>query len=63
MSTNKRVLYVGGLDEGVTETLLHDAFIPFGEIKSVEIPQDYTCKKYYPSSYYERVIIKTNVIL
>jgi hypothetical protein len=43
-ATNKRVLYVGGLDETVTDAILHDSFIPFGDIKSVEIPQDYAGK-------------------
>lgn len=34
---NKRLLYVGGLDETMTEATLHAAFIPFGEIKSCEV--------------------------
>jgi peptidyl-prolyl isomerase E (cyclophilin E) len=43
MSTKKKnVLYVGGLDAKATEEVLHAAFIPFGELKSVQIPKDYT---------------------
>ena len=34
---NKRLIYVGGLDNSVTETMLHGAFIPFGELKSCEV--------------------------
>lgn len=41
----KNILYVGGLDEPVTEEILHAAFIPFGDIKSVQIPKDYTASK------------------
>lgn len=35
------MLYVGGLDDSVTEELLHAAFIPFGDLKSIQIPKDY----------------------
>eukprot|EP00163_Fabomonas_tropica_P013381 TRINITY_DN24901_c0_g1_i1.p1 TRINITY_DN24901_c0_g1~~TRINITY_DN24901_c0_g1_i1.p1 ORF type:complete len:140 (-),score=29.96 TRINITY_DN24901_c0_g1_i1:294-713(-) len=35
-----RSLYVGGLSEEVTEKILHAAFIPFGEIAQLQIPQD-----------------------
>ena len=37
----KRVLYVGGLEQTVTEELLHAAFIPFGNIVEVQIPRDF----------------------
>lgn len=37
----KRVLYVGGLEQSVTEELLHAAFIPFGNIVEVQIPRDF----------------------
>ena len=40
--TNKKNLYVGGLDDKVTEELLKAAFIPFGDIKNVTIPRDFT---------------------
>lgn len=36
----KRVLYVGGLAESVSEDLLKAAFIPFGVIKELEIPTE-----------------------
>ena len=35
------MLYVGGLDDTVTEEVLHAAFIPFGDLKSIQIPKDY----------------------
>ena len=37
----KRTVFVGGLDDRVTEELLQAAFIPFGDIKSVSIPKDF----------------------
>eukprot|EP01071_Lankesteria_metandrocarpae_P014853 Lankesteria_metandrocarpae@DN9082_c0_g1_i1.p1 len=36
----KRTLYVGGLDEMVTPAVLQAAFVPFGELRSVDIPVD-----------------------
>ena len=36
----KQTLYVGNLSPEVDEEALKAAFIPFGEIKSVEIPID-----------------------
>jgi peptidyl-prolyl isomerase E (cyclophilin E) len=36
----RRVVYVGGLDDGVTEAALHAAFLPFGDIKDVSMPLD-----------------------
>jgi peptidyl-prolyl isomerase E (cyclophilin E) len=42
-SRSKKILFVGNLHcEKVTEELLQAAFIPFGDIKSVSIPRDYT---------------------
>ena len=41
MNTEKLVIYVGGLDESVNEKILYAAFIPFGEIKTIEIPLDH----------------------
>lgn len=35
------MIYVGGIDDSVTEEVLHAAFIPFGELKSIQIPRDY----------------------
>jgi peptidyl-prolyl isomerase E (cyclophilin E) len=42
---HKKILYVGGLDETVDEAILHAAFIPFGEIKEVQIPKDNATQK------------------
>ena len=43
---NKRVVYVGGLAEEVDEKVLHAAFIPFGDVTDVQIPQDYETQKH-----------------
>lgn len=34
------MLYVGGLDEGVDEALVRAAFVPFGNVKEVNLPMD-----------------------
>lgn len=39
---SRRALYVGGLADDVTEEMLRAAFLPFGPLKSVEMPRDYT---------------------
>jgi peptidyl-prolyl isomerase E (cyclophilin E) len=39
-SNPKTVLYVGGLEDDVSEELLKAAFIPFGPIKESNIPLD-----------------------
>jgi peptidyl-prolyl isomerase E (cyclophilin E) len=44
--SHKRTLYIGGLDDNVTEDLLRAAFIPFGEILSINIPMDQFTKKH-----------------
>ena len=36
----KTVLYVGGLEENVTEKTLEAAFLPFGDITQILIPKD-----------------------
>lgn len=41
---NKKTLYIGGLDENVTEEILYAAFVPFGDIKEVSIPKDFSAK-------------------
>ena len=41
----KTTLYVGGLEENVNEAILHSAFIPFGDIKDVNIPLDHATGK------------------
>jgi hypothetical protein len=42
----RNVVYVGGLAEQVGEELLHAAFIPFGDLKSIQIPRDYQMSKW-----------------
>lgn len=42
----KHTMYVGGLAEEVNETILHSAFIPFGEIKDVKTPLDLATQKH-----------------
>eukprot|EP01069_Polyplicarium_translucidae_P000142 Polyplicarium_translucidae@DN1077_c0_g1_i1.p4 len=37
-----RTLYVGGLEEQVNKEILQAAFIPFGDVRNVEIPIDRT---------------------
>jgi peptidyl-prolyl isomerase E (cyclophilin E) len=39
--TRLRTLYVGGLAEEVTEEILRSVFIAFGDVKDVQIPQDF----------------------
>jgi peptidyl-prolyl isomerase E (cyclophilin E) len=36
----------GGLEENVTEGVLHAAFIPFGDIKDVSMPLDQSTQKH-----------------
>jgi len=38
---SRRSLYVGGLDETISDATLRAAMIPFGNIKAVDIPRDY----------------------
>jgi RNA recognition motif-containing protein len=42
----------GGLDQEVTEKLLYSAFIPFGDIISVQIPPDPSSSIYSGMLYY-----------
>jgi hypothetical protein len=47
MSVNdKRTLYVGGLEESVTEATLRAAFVPFGELSDVNMPLDAASSKH-----------------
>ena len=41
----RATVFVGGLDNNVNESTLHDAFIPFGEIVDVNMPKPelYVC--------------------
>ena len=43
----KTTLYVGGLEENVNEAILHSAFIPFGDIKDVNIPLDHATGAFF----------------
>lgn len=36
----RRILYVGGLSEEVTEDVLRAAFLPFGDIREVHMPKE-----------------------
>lgn len=45
-SNPKTALYVGGLEDSVNDSMLHAAFIPFGEIKDVSIPLDHATGKH-----------------
>ena len=45
-SRAKRTLYIGGLDEGVTEAILHAAFLPFGDIKDINLPLNHQTGKH-----------------
>lgn len=46
MASNKRVVYIGGLAEEVDEKVLHNTFIPFGDITDITIPLDYSTQKH-----------------
>ena len=37
----KRTLYVGGLEDSVTEEIVFAAFVPFGDLKEVSLPKDF----------------------
>lgn len=41
MSKPRNLLYVGGLELQVTEDVLFAAFVPFGPLRSVQIPKDF----------------------
>ncbi|KAL9263556.1 Peptidyl-prolyl cis-trans isomerase E-like protein [Drosera capensis] len=45
-TVQKTTVYVGGLAEEVNESILHAAFIPFGEIKDVKTPLDLATNKH-----------------
>ncbi|XP_050101176.1 peptidyl-prolyl cis-trans isomerase E [Anopheles aquasalis] len=46
MSNDKRTVYVGGLSEEVTDKLITDAFIPFGDLVDIQMPIDYESQKH-----------------
>lgn len=43
---DKRTLYVGGLEESVTEETVRAAFVPFGELTDVSLPMDAKTQKH-----------------
>jgi peptidyl-prolyl isomerase E (cyclophilin E) len=45
-SNPKTTLYVGGLAENVNEEILQGAFLPFGDLKDVNIPIDHATGKH-----------------
>eukprot|EP01097_Dermamoeba_algensis_P006040 TRINITY_DN3803_c0_g1_i1.p1 TRINITY_DN3803_c0_g1~~TRINITY_DN3803_c0_g1_i1.p1 ORF type:complete len:132 (+),score=48.32 TRINITY_DN3803_c0_g1_i1:116-511(+) len=45
MSNPKKALYVGGLDEAVTEQILYNTFIAFGDLVDVSVPLDQNTQK------------------
>lgn len=46
MANEKNTIYVGGLADEVTEKLLNDIFIVFGDISEIQIPVDYETQKH-----------------
>lgn len=46
MANEKNTIYVGGLADEVTEKLLNDIFIVFGEISEIQLPIDYESQKH-----------------
>jgi peptidyl-prolyl isomerase E (cyclophilin E) len=45
-SNPKTSLYVGGLAENVNEEILQAAFLPFGNMKDINIPLDHATGKH-----------------
>ena len=41
MGSKRKMIYVGGLDQSVSEEMLHAAFVPFGNIREVSIAKDF----------------------
>ncbi|XP_053675515.1 peptidyl-prolyl cis-trans isomerase E [Anopheles nili] len=46
MANDKRTVYIGGLSEEVTDKLITDAFIPFGDLVDIQMPIDYESQKH-----------------
>ena len=40
LKKNPRILYVGNIGEDITAAQLHTAFLPFGDIRTVDLPSD-----------------------
>eukprot|EP00128_Syssomonas_multiformis_P002305 Colp12_sorted_trinity150504_noHs@22644 len=45
MASNKRTLYVGGLEPEITREVLQAAFIPFGDVTDIQLPLDFETQK------------------
>jgi len=45
-ASQKKLIYVGGLDENVDENVLAAAFRPFGELQQVLVPKDQSTKRH-----------------
>jgi RNA recognition motif-containing protein len=43
----RSIVYVGGVDHSIGEDTLFTAFIPFGEIKSIQLPLDANTSKQF----------------
>lgn len=52
-NSNKRILYVGGLADEVTEEVIRLAFVPFGDVVDIQIPLDYETEKHRGFSFVE----------
>lgn len=40
MQKNPRMIFIGNLDESITESVIYENFIPFGDIKVIDVPKD-----------------------
>uniref|UniRef100_A0A7S3QJZ2 RRM domain-containing protein n=1 Tax=Chaetoceros debilis TaxID=122233 RepID=A0A7S3QJZ2_9STRA len=52
---SRRSLYVGGLADEVKETNLRATLIPFGPLKSIDIPMDYASGKHKGFAFVEYI--------
>ena len=57
LQKQQTILYVGGLAAEVTEEVLHAAFIPFGDIKSIQISKDYVKSKLFTNNCHLQILI------
>ncbi|KAK7592999.1 hypothetical protein V9T40_007751 [Parthenolecanium corni] len=45
-ANQKRTIYVGGLADEVTDKILNEVFLPFGDILDIQVPIDYESEKH-----------------
>jgi len=57
LQKQQTILYVGGLAAEVTEEVLHAAFVPFGDIKSIQISKDYVKSKLFTDNCHLQILI------